>query len=479
MKNFVLLYPPFTFKEHVLVQPPLPIAHLHSVLEEAKVGNVEAVDLDLEFDHSTRSIDYFLDQAVKRLERLEPTAICISCKSAQFPFSILFTRKYKALHPETKVIMGGWMPTLAPDSALQLSGCDAVVRGEGERALPNLLRRIDDKGWNIDGVSYVSSAGGDIVHNPNSVLLSQKELDLLPYPNFESLPPLQKYQPRFRNAYLTIETSRGCPNHRCIFCWNSTKYCDTSWRARSPERVVNEIEFMVNKYAANYFSFADDCFGADPHWLDEFISLMNTRMDPDQIMYGCPMRIDHLNEETLERLRKTGLTRLFHGIESGSPRMWKTLGKNLDSGVTEERIIRIVKKEIELGIDPQMSVMIGLPEETEEDIDKTLTLCRHLADVGAHFAVHLLNPYEGTKVCDSHPESIKPFDMYGELNEIDNFDTDFRKVFAEHMADLSIRLPDFKWIQPLTPYDVFKRKYFELRQITSLGLPFFYRGPGV
>jgi hypothetical protein len=206
---------------------------------------------------------------------------------------------------------------------------------------------------------------------------------------------------------------------------------------------------------------------------------MNERLGPEEIMYGCPMRIDYLNEELLEKLRKTGLTRLLHGIESGSPRMWKTLDKNLRPDVDPEQIIRIVKKEVELGIDPQLSVMIGLPEETDKDIDDTLTLCRHLADVGAHFTMHLLNPYEGTRICDLYPDLVKPFDMYTELNDIDNFDADFQKVFGEHLASLSSRLPDYKWIQPSTPYEVFKSKYFQLRQITSSGLPFFYRGPGV
>jgi len=242
---------------------------------------------------------------------------------------------------------------------------------------------------------------------------------------------------------------------------------------------VDEIQFLVNKYAANYFSFADDCFGADPQWLDKFISLMNGRISSEEIMYGCNMRIDYLDEETLERLRKTGLTRLFHGIESGSPRMWKILGKNLKPEVTPELIIKTIQKEVELGIDAQCSVMIGLPEETEEDIDETLAFCRRLAEVGAHFAMHLLNPYEGTRILDLYPDLVKPFDIYAGLNDIDNFDADFRKVFGKYLTDLSSRLPDFKWMQPSTPYEVFRRKYFELRRITSSGLPFFYRGPGV
>lgn len=239
------------------------------------------------------------------------------------------------------------------------------------------------------------------------------------------------------------------------------------------------MQFMVDRYSANYFSFADDCFGADPQWLDKFISSVNARFHSQEVMYGCNMRVDYLDEKTLGRLRETGLTRIFHGIESGSPRMWSILGKNLKPEVTPEWIVKTIQKEVELGIDAQCSIMVGLPEETEEDIDETLTLCRRLADVGAHFAIHLLNPYEGTRILDLYPDLVKPFDIYEELGDIDNFDADFRRVFGDSLTDLSSRLPDFKWVQPSTPYEVFRGKYLELRRITSYGLPFFYRGPGV
>jgi radical SAM superfamily enzyme YgiQ (UPF0313 family) len=458
----VLVYPPYHFKPtlHYLpyVRPTLVLAHLYAVLEEAGVDRLEAIDLDLEFNNYDEGVDYFLEEATRRVEKSTPDVVCLSCKAAQFPFSALFSRRYKLLHPEAKIVMGGWMPTLAPETVLRLSGCDAVVRGEGERALPELVKRIDEREWSIEGVSYTAPEGGRVVHNPNSKPLTREELDALPLPRYDVLPPMQRYQPRYRKRCFSVEASRGCPNHQCIFCWNSTRNCETGWRAKSPRRVVQEIRRLVDKYGAQVVFFTDDNFGAEPMWLKEFISLMKTEFKPGEVEYSASMRVDTLDPSTLGDLYRSGLRTAFHGIESGSPRHWETLRKNFDPKVTRQYIVDLVRKEAENGILPMCSFIMGFPRETEEDLDETSSLCRDLANLGAVFSLQILAPNEGTALFEDYPNLIEPFDHYREFGESENLSPELRAVFGERLEEFIGALPDFRLVKPSMPLDKFKEK---------------------
>jgi radical SAM superfamily enzyme YgiQ (UPF0313 family) len=472
MVTVALVYPPYQFKPLSCCPPPLVLAHLHAVLESAKIGHVESIDLDLEFSQQTGNVNSFLERAIRRVESVNPDVVCLSCKSAQFPFSVLFSREYKSRHSDVKVVMGGWMPTLIPEKTLYLSGCDAVIRGEGERSLPQLLRRIDDREWKIDGISYAMlGEKRSIVNNPNSKTLIREELDKLPFPNYEALPPISRYQPGYDRYYFVVEASRGCVNHQCLFCWNSTKNCDTSWRTKSPKRVVQDVRFLVDTYGADRVLFADDCFGSEIGWLSEFASLMRSEFRRGEIRYGASMRVDTINDDLIKSLRESGLQVLFHGIESGSPRCWRTLGKNFDPKVTPQYIVGLVRKEVEVGITAACSFMVGIPKETEEDLDETIDLCRRLKDVGAVFSYHILTPYEGTSIYEDYGRLIEPHDIYGDFGESESLYAELRAIFGGRLEEFSGYLPDDRWVRPSVPVEVFREKYDLFKKTISKPSP--------
>jgi len=465
-----LVYPPYHFRAPTwpYSRPTLILAHLYAVLESSGIDSIEAVDLDLEFDHCEENVDRFLAEAIERVEGSNPDVVCLSCKAAQFPFSALFSRRYKLLHPDVKIVMGGWMPTLAPETVLQLSGCDAVIRGEAERSLPELIRRIREEGWSIEGVSYISPGEHKVIHNPNSLPLSREELDNLPLPRYDVLPPFQRYQPGFERRCFSAEASRGCPNHRCIFCWNSTKNCDTSWRAKSPARVVREVRYLVDKYRARVIFFTDDNFGADPSWLREFVSLMKAEFELGEVEYVASMRVDTIDTNMLRDLHRSGLRTAFHGIESGSPRCWETLGKNFDPKITRQYIVDLARKEVENGILPKCSFIVGFPNETEEDLNETLSLCEELANFGSAFSLQILGPNEGTALFEQYRHLIEPCDLYREFGESENLGPELRTVFGERLDEFSPFLSDYRWVKPSMPLDRFKEKFSLMVDTVSL-----------
>lgn len=471
MARVVLVYPPYQFRPPAPwppLCPPLVIAHLHAILDAAKVGEVESIDLDLEFSQGNEAVDGLVKKAVTKIEDLDPTVVALSCKAAQFPFAVLLTRRLKLQHPEVKVVMGGWMPTLAPELTLRVSGCDAVVRGEGERSFPELIRRVEEERWGIPGVSYrVSREEGKIEHNPNSKVLTQSELDALPFPRYDVLPPLIKYQLGRKVYAFTVEASRGCTNHQCIFCWNSTRNCDTSWRAKSPKRVAKEIRYLFDNWGARLIFFADDSFGAEPSWLRGFISTMKGYFRPGEIAYVASMRVDSLKGVALRELYLSGLRTVFHGIESGSPRMWALLGKGFGPEITREFVLELAAKELGAGIVPIFSFIVGLPNETEEDLDATISLSSQLASLGALFAFHILAPYQGTELFKRYGELIETRDIFKEFGESESFLPEFHAVFGQRLNEFIDYLPDYHWVHPIVPLEVFREKYRVLDKIVS------------
>jgi radical SAM superfamily enzyme YgiQ (UPF0313 family) len=472
LRKVVLVYPPYHFKPPVwpFSRPTLVLAHLYAVLEEAGLGEIEAIDLDLEFDDCERSVDHYLARAEELVERAEPDVVCLSCKAAQFPFSAIFVRRYKQSHPEAKIVMGGWMPTLAPETTLRLSKCDAVVRGEGERSLPELIREIDSEEWDLDGVSYLSHGiRGKIIHNPNSRVLTQEELDDLPLPRYDALPPLDRYQPGRVKPCFSVQASRGCINRNCIFCWNSTKNCDTSWRTRTPGRVVEEIRHLVDRYGAQVIFFADDSFGAEEGWLKKFISEMRDEFMPGEVEYVASMRVDSVKKEMLKGLYESGMRTIFHGVESGSPRCWSSLGKNFKSHVTQQHILDLIDWEVENRISPLCSFIVSFPGETEEDLDQTIYLCKELANRGSLFSLQILAPNEGTALYDvkRYRELIEPCDLYKEFGESENLSPEIRAVLGDKLSEFFEYLPDFRVVRSSMPIQRLKQKYALLGEICS------------
>ena len=450
-------------------RPTLVLAHLYAVLESHGFTQLSVFDLDLVFTESQDTIDYYIEQATSLVEKTKPEILCLSCKVAQFPFVSLFSRQYKQIHPQAKIVLGGWMPTLSPDVTLRMVPCDAIIRGEGEKSLPQLLHVIDEDAWTIHGVSYFNKKKSQVIHNPNAKPLTQAELDQLPLPHYDILPSLQEYQPQSIKPCYSVQASRGCINHQCVFCWNSTQNCATSWRARSPYRVVEEIQMLADQYAAQVIFFADDSFGADMQWLQTFTSLMKRSFRQGEIEYISSMRIDSVTPQILPDLFDSGMRTIFHGIESGSPRCWKTLGKNLAPSITRQTIIKLVEQEIQNRLSPICSFIVGFPGETEEDLDLTISLCEELALRGSIFSLQILAPNEGTALYydPQIKDKIIPIDLYYEFGESENINPEQRKVLGEQLNEFKESLPDFRLIQPSMSLDRLKEKYARLGQIAS------------
>lgn len=199
-----------------------------------------------------------------------------------------------------------------------------------------------------------------------------------------------------RSPRTNIVTSRGCPGN-CVFCsihaiWG---HC---WRPRSPERVVAEMENLVNRYGIREFYVLDDSVTLDKQRLIKICQLILEKgLD---IRWAAPngIAIWTLDREVLEAMKKSGFYRITFGIESGCPKTLKFIRKP----IILEKAKKIIRLCNQLGLWTHSTFVIGFPEETREDIKESVDW---MINSGLDFATFFIaTPYAGT---DLRTEFVK------------------------------------------------------------------------
>lgn len=341
--------------------------------------------------YDVRIIDIGKDGEEQVFEELEKSFIVgISVMTTELLGAKDITKKIREKSNAT-IIWGGWHPTLLYDQVLKSGLVDFCIRGEGEIAFLELVKSLNKPGnWKkISGLCYIKD--GKVMANEKKFL----DLNSLPEPDY-SLVDVEKYiKSRHGNKWmrgLPYETARGCP-YRCGFCINHAAD-NLKWRAKSPERVANGVENLVKKYNANFISFFDDNFFIDRARAKKIFELLIKKNLKIKIFAEC--RTDFVKEgfidkEILNLGKKAGLSAVTLGCESGSN---ETL-KYIDKGITVEDTERAVRMFKEAGIIPNMSFILGFPEESLKDIKKTIKFVYRLLRINpeAKGGISLFMPF--------------------------------------------------------------------------------------
>ena len=193
----------------------------------------------------------FVALAAKEILESEPSLVGFTSTFMQNVPSLAVAREIKKLAPDVLIIMGGGNCDGAMGAALHRNYAflDFVARGEGERAFPALLSALLDGSdlGAIPGLCWRSADGEQRCNSPDRFLNPAA----VPVPNFddwfsrlESSSIEERVEPK-----LVIETSRGCwwgEKHQCTFCGLNGSLM--SFRAKSADSVLSEIESLVRRY---------------------------------------------------------------------------------------------------------------------------------------------------------------------------------------------------------------------------------------
>jgi anaerobic magnesium-protoporphyrin IX monomethyl ester cyclase len=334
----------------------------------------------------------------------------ISCNTIQFKSGLKIAKAAKAVGKT--VIMGGPHPTTNAEEALQ-SGCvDYVVRGEGEITIVELLqglktgKEFDPK--KVLGISYIDKESGKIINNPNRPVIH--DLDQLPFPMREAKYRYNKDSgdKPARSITFPIITSRGCP-YSCKFCQVHV-LAGRRFRVRSVENVVKEVEQVVQNYNPEEIVFVDDIINFDS---ERLISLFEKLIEKGLTVIRWVMgRGDLLieNPRTAEAMGKGGVHQMFLGIESPSEKVLKAYRKGGQaSSDASVKAVQILKQN---GIETWGAFLLGEPQETMEDIKRTIEFAKFLNPGTAEFSI--LTPYPGTELWDEVKPRIftQDWDLY-------------------------------------------------------------------
>jgi len=241
----------------------------------------------------------------------------------------------------------------------------------------------------VNGIAYKKNGSIEFT-KPRS---PPQNLDKLPFPAYH-LVDMNKYIKRsfaIRGLWLKcgwVVTSRGCPG-RCIFCATTLMH-GRKVRFRDPTKVIDEIEYLKNRYDIEGFYVLDDTFTLNKQRVLKFCDELKKR--ELNLKWACQARANTFDLEIGKAIKNAGCVQVEFGVESGSDKVLSTLKKNITVEQTK-RVFEICKM---LGLRTMANVMIGNPNEFLEDIEKTKKLVKQLnAD---HTSFFFTTPYPGTEL---------------------------------------------------------------------------------
>ena len=360
------------------VHPPLGLAYLASYLRESADGdsyNVRIIDANI--------LGITNDRLIREIKATSPDIVGIHMNiilgKPGAELAKLVKRETSAL-----VCVGGPVVSSNPQQILDLSQADIAVLGEGEITFGEICsgQSLDS----IKGIAYRKN--GTVCFNEPRPLI--QDLDTLPYPAYDLLPPLSTYRSRARKPPMgVIITSRGCP-FRCTFC--NTSIFGKRFRPRSPENVLGEIDLLVNKFGINQLDVLDDNFTLDMDRAERILDLIIERPYKLYINLQNGVRADRLNRTLVRKMKQAGVFKAGIGVESANEEVRKSIRKSLKLENVEQAL-RWFREE---GIITIAFFIIGFPNDTEKTINETIDFAIRANPSIANFS--LLIPFPGTQL---------------------------------------------------------------------------------
>lgn len=298
----------------------------------------------------------------------------------------------KAWNRDFPVVLGGWHPSLLPEQTLSTPSIDAVVRGQGEDAVVEIARSIEEGGRleGIPGVAY--KRDGKLIFNPERPL---KPLLDLP-PKAYHLADFDAYERLCGRRWAMYTSSLACP-FNCSYCTNAGVY-GRKWNALPAEQVVEETVDLTTRYRLEMLWIVDDNFLVD---LDRAL-----KIGEGLVRAGARFRWSiqattnltaRLTEQDLRLLRRAGLHQVCQGVDSASPKILKLMNKTFQDF---ESIYQSAERCLKAEIRPSFNIIFGYPgegaEERRETIQFIMDVCRRYP--GAEFWTNIFTPYPGSPI---------------------------------------------------------------------------------
>jgi len=406
----LLVKPPITYyKTDAEYSPyePLGLMYLASYIRE--YGDCELKILDAStrinlkrWEGDFLKFGYTNDMIANEIVDFQPDLVGISS---------MFTINSKGVHDVTKiikhinknipVIVGGAHASAFPHWILKDQNVDAVVKGEGEETLLEIINCIKNKRQfcGVKGIIYRKD-GRIIENSPRSFI---KNLDTIPFPARDLVDMNIYFYEKYNYAHSmspprsTVVSSRGCP-YKCTFCSIHSLWRHT-YRMRKPEKVVDEIAYLVSNYGVKEIAFFDDNISVSKKRMLEICNEIIKRKIKIKWCTPNGIAIWTLDKEVVSKMKESGCYKLTFGIETGSLNTQKFIRKD---HIDLERSKELIQHCNKIGIWTHSTFIIGFPYESEKDIMQTI---EYAVNCGVDMATFFIaTPYPGTELYDIYQQ---------------------------------------------------------------------------
>lgn len=360
-------------------------------------GNLESNPLDkIETYFLTDNIDYF-GVTVMPGPQLQQA----------IPISKIIREKY----PKTIIIWGGYFAANQFEVTLNSGYVDFIINGPGDQAFPELLDRLSGKTdvafHEIDNLIFKET---DLfVKTKKAALPDMDNLFQFPYQKLDAAYPLQNYLAKtfMGKRTFSYHSSFGCP-FTCSFCAVVPIY-NAKWKGFSASRIVSDLEYIQQKHQIDAIEFHDNNFFTSRKRVVEFAE----KIMPLKLAWWGEGRIDTIDkysDEDLLLLKKAGLKMIFLGAESGNDEVLKQMDKG--GTQTAEQIKKFAKRLGSIGIVPEYSFVLGMPNKDSKNVFKQIN-----DDIRFIKTIKKLNPATEIIIYVYSPVPTQGTDLYEEIQK--------------------------------------------------------------
>ena len=368
-------------------------------------------DLDLNYFQGV-----FDDDSTIVVGAMDSDIVAFSCTSPTFTHAVRLARQTKQANPRVCTVVGGYHPSAIPGDCL-VEGINQVVVGEGEDAMVQIA--LGNRAKIVQGRPMNFSE--------------------LPFPDRKLLKNERNVQVAYSDTgkrITSFQSHRACP-FQCKYCldgFNKVLYGGNVGRVqvryRDVHNLLDEIETVTEQYQLDLIKFSDPTWNTSIEWVMDFCRAKIAR--GVRVPFYPNIHATISSDEMAELMAEANCYEIAVGIESGSPKILKQIGK----GTSVQSIRRCVASFKKAGILIRGYFILGMPDETEEDLELTEQLAEEL-DLD-EYGFTILCPYPGTQMYDS--EKHRNIDW----EKTDEYSNDFWE--SKHVSNQRLK----EWQQKLT-----------------------------
>lgn len=285
-------------------------------------------------------------------------------------------------------VIGGHGPSPEPEYFLRKTGADAVVIGEGDATIIDLLRALEEK-TNLSQVNGIAFLKNDIfTQNPRRALI--KDLNTIPFPAWDLFPMEHYALMRIANIknnerYMEVLSGRGC-TFKCNFCYRM----DEGYRPRVAESIIEEIKVLQKKYAVSYINFQDELFmSSEQRTVELCSSFIKSGL---KFKWFCNGRLNYAKPDVLKLMKEAGCVFINYGMESLDEKALRIMNKAL----TVRQITEGIENTLACGISPGFNLIFGNIGETLESLKRGVDFLLKYDDQAQLRTIRPVTPYPGS-----------------------------------------------------------------------------------